>query len=102
MRSATGKRARSDHVGRWALGRRRKLRPRFFRGLQHRCPGPSIPDFIRPISYILPLTYSSDALRAVMLKGAGVSEIVPDLLFLVGFFILAFWAATLMLKREVG
>jgi hypothetical protein len=37
-----------------------------------------------------------------MLKGAGVSEIVPDLLFLVGFFILAFWAATLMLKREVG
>jgi ABC-2 type transport system permease protein len=65
-------------------------------------PLESIPAFLQPISYILPLTYSSDALRAVMLKGAGVSEIVPDLLFLVGFFILAFWAATLMLKREVG
>ncbi|AET64362.1 ABC transporter permease [Methanothrix harundinacea] len=66
-------------------------------------PLESIPDFIRPISYILPLTYSSDALRAVMLKGAGVSEIlVPDLLFLVGFFVIAFGAATLMLKREVG
>ena len=38
-----------------------------------------------------------------MLKGAGVSEIlVPDLLFLVGFFVVAFGAATLMLKREVG
>lgn len=66
-------------------------------------PLESIPAFIQPISYALPLTYSSDALRAVMLKGAGISEIlVPDLLFLVGFFVLAFGAATLMLKREVG
>ncbi len=66
-------------------------------------PLESIPDFIRPICYILPLTYSSDALRAVMLKGAGVSEIVvPDLLFLLAFFVIAFGAATLMLKREVG
>jgi len=65
-------------------------------------PLEAIPAFIRPISYILPLTYSSDALRAVMLKGAGVTEIlVPDLLFLVGFFVTSFAAATLMLKREV-
>lgn len=36
-------------------------------------------------------------------EGGGVSEIlVPDLLFLVGFFVIAFAAATLMLKREVG
>jgi ABC-2 type transport system permease protein len=66
-------------------------------------PLEAIPAFIRPISYILPLTYSSDALRAVMLKGAGVSEIlVPDLLFLVGFFVVSFALATVMLKREVG
>jgi ABC-2 type transport system permease protein len=66
-------------------------------------PLESIPAFIRPISYILPLTYSSDALRAVMLKGAGVPDIlVPDLLFLVGFFVISFALATLMLKREVG
>ena len=66
-------------------------------------PLESIPDFIRPISRILPLTYSSDALRAVMLKGAGISDIlVPDLVFLVGFFVIVFGAATLMLKREVG
>jgi len=38
-----------------------------------------------------------------MLKGAWVSEIlVPELLFLGGFFVIAFGAATLMLKREVG
>ncbi len=66
-------------------------------------PLKSIFDFIKQICYILPLTCSSDALRAVMLRGAGVSEIlVPDLLFLVGFFVIAFGAATLMLKREVG
>ena len=66
-------------------------------------PLESIPAFIRPISRILPLTYSSDALRAVMLKGAGISDIlVPDLVFLVGFFVIVFGAATLMLKREVG
>lgn len=65
-------------------------------------PLQSIPEFLRPLSYILPLTYSSDALRAVMLKGAGLQQILPDLLFLGGFFVVMFAAATLMLRREVG
>jgi ABC-2 type transport system permease protein len=65
-------------------------------------PLQSIPPFLRPISYILPLTYSSHALRAVMLKGAGISQILPDLMFLGAFFVVMFVAATLMLRREVG
>jgi ABC-2 type transport system permease protein len=65
-------------------------------------PLQSIPEFLRPLSYILPLTYSSEALRAVMLKGATFLQILPDLLFLGGFFALMFTAATLMLRREVG
>jgi ABC-2 type transport system permease protein len=65
-------------------------------------PLQSVPEFLRPISHILPLTYSSEALRAVMLKGASLSQILPDLLFLCGFFVLMFIAATLMLRREVG
>jgi ABC-2 type transport system permease protein len=65
-------------------------------------PLQSIPPFLRPISYILPLTYSSHALRAVMLKGAGLSQILPELLFLGAFFVVMFAAATLMLRREVG
>jgi ABC-2 type transport system permease protein len=64
-------------------------------------PLQSVPEFLRPLSYILPLTYSSEALRAVMLKGASVSQILPDLLFLSGFFVLMLIAATLMLRREV-
>lgn len=65
-------------------------------------PLQSIPPFLRPISYILPLTYSSHALRAIMLKGATFSQILPDFLFLSAFFVVMFAAATLMLRREVG
>jgi ABC-2 type transport system permease protein len=66
-------------------------------------PLQSVPEFIRPISYILPLTYAGDALRAVMLKGANLEDILyPDLLALVIFFMIFFVAATLMLKREVA
>jgi ABC-2 type transport system permease protein len=65
-------------------------------------PLQSVPEFIRPVSYILPLTYAGDALRAVMLKGAGINEILyPDLLALCVFFLIFFGAATLMLKREI-
>jgi ABC-2 type transport system permease protein len=66
-------------------------------------PLQSVPEFIRPFSYILPLTYAAHALRAVMLKGAGVADILyPDLLALGVFFLIFFAAATLMLRREVA
>lgn len=66
-------------------------------------PLQSVPELIRPLSYILPLTYAAHALRAVMLKGAGISDILyPDLLALGIFFLIFFAAATLMLKREVA
>ena len=66
-------------------------------------PLQSVPEFIRPFSYILPLTYAADALRAVMLKGAGFADILyPDLLALAAFFAIFFAAATVMLRREVG
>ena len=62
-----------------------------------------VPEVIRPFSYILPLTYAADALRAVMLKGAGIADILyPDLLALVAFFAIFFAAAVLMLRREVN
>jgi ABC-2 type transport system permease protein len=66
-------------------------------------PLQSVPEFIRPFSYMLPLTYAAHALRAVMLKGAGFADIFyPDLLALGAFFLIFFAAATLMLRREVG
>jgi ABC-2 type transport system permease protein len=66
-------------------------------------PLQSVPEFIRPFSYMLPLTYAAHALRAVMLKGAGIADILyPDLLALGVFFLIFFAAATLMLRREVA
>jgi ABC-2 type transport system permease protein len=66
-------------------------------------PLQSVPEFIRPFSYMLPLTYAAHALRAVMLKGAGVADILyPDLLALGIFFLIFFAAATMMLRREVA
>jgi len=60
-------------------------------------PLQSVPEFIRPVSYILPLTCASDALRAVMLKGASITDILyPDLLALGAFFLIFFIAATPM------
>jgi ABC-2 type transport system permease protein len=64
-------------------------------------PLKSIPESLRPISYILPLTYSSNALRAVMIKGAAASQIMPDKMAHAAFFVLFFVLSTLMLKREV-
>ena len=66
-------------------------------------PLQSVPEFIRPFSYMLPLTYAAHALRAVMLKGAGVADLLdPDLRALGIFFLIFFAAATLMLRREVA
>jgi ABC-2 type transport system permease protein len=65
-------------------------------------PVQSVPEFLRAISYVLPLTYASGALRAIMLKGAPLSQLFPDLLFLGAFFILMFAAATFILKREIS
>ena len=54
-------------------------------------------------SKLVHITYAAHALRAVMLKGAGVADILyPDLLALGVFFLIFFAAATLMLRREVG
>lgn len=65
-------------------------------------PLESVPDFIRPISYLMPLTYSNDALRMVMLKDASIFDILyPDLVALGLFFLLVFAATVNMVKRKV-
>ena len=64
-------------------------------------PLQSVPEFLRPLSYMLPLTYASDALREIMLKGASASNILPDFIYLGTFFLSFFIAATIMLKRDI-
>jgi len=66
-------------------------------------PLESVPSFIRPISYIFPLTYCNDAMRAIMLRGASLGDVIfPDLLAMGIFTAVTFTLATIMLKREVA
>lgn len=66
-------------------------------------PLQSVPDWLRPLSYIFPLTYSTDAFKLVLLKGASLSDILfPDLLALLIFFVLTFFMATFMLRKEIA
>jgi len=62
-------------------------------------PVQAIPEWLRPLSYLVPPTYAVDASRAVMLKGWGLSRIWPDLLALVLFAILFLVLAVWSLKR---
>ena len=66
-------------------------------------PIQSIPDWLRPLSYIFPVTYSTDALKLVLLKGGSLSDIFyPDVVALMLFFILTFSLATFMLRKEIA
>jgi ABC-2 type transport system permease protein len=44
-----------------------------------------LPDWLRAASYLLPATYSFDALRRLMLQGASLADVAPALLALGGF-----------------
>ncbi|WP_274362333.1 ABC transporter permease [Paenibacillus thermotolerans] len=54
----------------------------FFSGL---FPLETIVSWLRVLSYAMPLTYGADALRTVMVKGGGWSDIAADVYVLVGF-----------------
>ncbi|MBI4735450.1 MAG: ABC transporter permease [candidate division NC10 bacterium] len=63
-------------------------------------PIEAIPDYIRPISSLFPLMYFSRAVRAVTLRGAGLSLVWKDLVILGGFvLILLYWAVLSFRKR---
>ncbi len=66
-------------------------------------PLQSIPGWLRPLSYVFPLTYACDALKLTLLKGASFTDILyPDVFALVIFFMLTFFMATFMIKKEIA
>ncbi len=64
-------------------------------------PIETMPWIFQKIAYILPLTYVNDALRAVMLKGAGVGDIWIDIVVLLGFTALFFALGVTQFNRDV-
>jgi len=57
------------------------------------------PQFLQYLAKIFPLTYGADALRKVMLQGAGLESVVLDLAIMLGFTLLFFLLNIQVLKK---
>ncbi len=56
---------------------------------------------VQPISYVLPLTYMIHALRAVIVKGAGLDLVTNDLLFLSGYTVIMILLAVVVFRKKL-
>ncbi|HEY7974594.1 MAG TPA: ABC transporter permease [Ktedonobacterales bacterium] len=63
-------------------------------------PVSTLPVVLKQLAYIMPLTWANFALQDVMLKGLGLPDIWPDLLFLVGFATLMVIVSAFSLRQE--
>jgi ABC-2 type transport system permease protein len=63
-------------------------------------PVNTLPIVLKQLAYIMPLTWANFALKDVMLKGLGFSDIWPDLAFLLGFAILMVVISAFSLRQE--
>lgn len=61
-------------------------------------PREAMPVWLRPFSYLIPVTYGVDSLRSVLIRGWGIFEIWPQLLALVSFALVFLLGAVYMLK----
>lgn len=64
-------------------------------------PIETMPWIFQKLAYIVPLTYVNDALRAVMLKGAGLGDIWLDIAVLLGFTALFFALGVTRFNRDI-
>jgi ABC-2 type transport system permease protein len=62
-------------------------------------PIQQMPWYMQTISHFLPLTYAADALRKVMVLGAGVPQITNELIILIGFGVVMIAIALPVFKR---
>ncbi|HLZ21848.1 MAG TPA: ABC transporter permease [Ktedonobacterales bacterium] len=63
-------------------------------------PVATLPVVLKQLAYVFPLTYANNALRDVMLKGFGLGDIWPDLVFVAGFAAVMVLAAALSMRQE--
>jgi len=63
-------------------------------------PVESIPSYLQPLSYVIPLRYCIDAERAIMLKGCGIGDVWLEVVVLVVFAVLSLGGSILLLRRR--
>jgi ABC-2 type transport system permease protein len=64
-------------------------------------PTQALPAWLRAVGRVDPFTYAVHALRVLLLKGAAVGVVLPDLLFLATFAGLMFWGAVALFRRTL-
>jgi ABC-2 type transport system permease protein len=64
-------------------------------------PTQGLPGWLRAVSKIDPFTYAVHALRVLLLKGAAISVLLPDLLFLAGFAALMTTGSVMLFRRTL-
>ncbi|OPX59854.1 MAG: ABC-2 family transporter protein [Methanobacterium sp. PtaB.Bin024] len=64
-------------------------------------PLETMPWIFQKIAYIAPLTYANNALRAVMLQGAGIGDIWIEVVVLLGFTVLFFAMGVTRFNRDI-
>ncbi|KZX16504.1 inner membrane transport permease YbhR [Methanobrevibacter cuticularis] len=64
-------------------------------------PIETMPWIFQKIAYIAPLTYLNDAMRGIMLKGAGLGDVWIDIVVLLGFTALFFGLGVVRFNRDV-
>jgi ABC-2 type transport system permease protein len=67
-------------------------------------PVSQLPEYLRPIAAVLPLTYANEALKAVMIKGAALADplVLRDIGVLLAFGILMAAGAIASIRREIA
>jgi ABC-2 type transport system permease protein len=63
-------------------------------------PIESIPSYLQPLCYIIPLRYGIDAERSIMLRGWGLGQVWVDIVVLIVFAMLTIGGSVLLLKRK--
>ena len=64
-------------------------------------PTQSLPTWLRAVARVDPFMYAVHALRVLLLKGAAVTVILPDILFLSGFALLMFVGSVVLFRRTL-
>ncbi|MEN0070786.1 MAG: ABC transporter permease [Propionicimonas sp.] len=64
-------------------------------------PIASMPAVIQPLTYLIPLRYALDVLRASFIKGSGLADLALPLLALAGFAVVIFGSAVLATRRRI-
>jgi len=64
-------------------------------------PVETMPAALQGLTRVLPITYASDALRGIVIKGFTLGMVVPDLVFLGAFALVMLALSVLMFKREL-